>query len=236
MPKKIYESKNIVPTFLYCKQLKQGRTFVSLLVEKQRQFIYSFLTATVVILSYMYLDLPIATYCYELKDTLVDHFFRYITLMGNSLPYILISIMGYLFFRYYQYNKRKANGFVFIFLAVIISGVVTDIIKWIMGRYRPHEYFNDNLYGFDFFHTKGPYTSFPSGHTTTAFAMAMILSFLFPRLKWIWLFFAILIGLSRIVLAQHYVSDVVFGAYVGIVTVMLIISNQKSLEIYLDKY
>ena len=213
-------------------QLKMDQVVVSLFGIAQKQFLYSILWITaVVIFSYRYIDLPIARYFYTLKGSWIEHLFHAITMAGNSLPYIFISLFGYCFFRYFRSNEKKANGFMLVFLAVALSGIITDIMKWIMGRYRPQKYFDDSLYGFDFFHFKAAYTSFPSGHTTTAFALAMMLSFLFPRFQWVWWFFAIVIGVSRIILSQHYVSDVIFGAYIGVLSVMFILEKRKNLGI-----
>ncbi len=57
--------------------------------------------------------------------------------------------------------------------------------------------------------------SFPSGHTMTAFAVAVPLSLFYPDLT-IGLFFcALSIAMSRILLGMHFLSDVVAGALIG---------------------
>jgi undecaprenyl-diphosphatase len=57
--------------------------------------------------------------------------------------------------------------------------------------------------------------SFPSGHTMTAFAVAIPLSLFYPDLT-IGLFFcALSIAMSRILLGMHFLSDVVAGALIG---------------------
>ena len=57
--------------------------------------------------------------------------------------------------------------------------------------------------------------SFPSGHATTAFAAAVAIGALHPRLRWPLLLLAALVGLSRIYLGVHYWLDVVAGAALG---------------------
>lgn len=57
--------------------------------------------------------------------------------------------------------------------------------------------------------------SFPSGHTITAFAMAVPLSLFYPSLLAGLLFCAISIAVSRILLGMHFLSDVVVGAILG---------------------
>lgn len=57
--------------------------------------------------------------------------------------------------------------------------------------------------------------SFPSGHTVSAFALAVFLSLVLPRYKYIFLTMALLSGFARIYVGVHYPSDVAAGALVG---------------------
>lgn len=63
--------------------------------------------------------------------------------------------------------------------------------------------------------------SFPSGHTTAAFMVASITSALFPALTVIVFTWASLIGLSRVMLQVHFLSDVVAGMLLGSAIAML---------------
>jgi undecaprenyl-diphosphatase len=57
--------------------------------------------------------------------------------------------------------------------------------------------------------------SFPSGHTMTAFAVAIALSLFYPTITIGLLFCALSIAMSRILLGMHFLSDVVAGALIG---------------------
>ena len=57
--------------------------------------------------------------------------------------------------------------------------------------------------------------SFPSGHTMTAFSIAIVVSYFYPTLQGPLYFLALSIGLSRIVLGMHFLSDVLAGAILG---------------------
>jgi undecaprenyl-diphosphatase len=57
--------------------------------------------------------------------------------------------------------------------------------------------------------------SFPSGHTITAFAMALALSAFYPVMLLGLLFCAFSVALSRILLGMHFLSDVLAGAAIG---------------------
>jgi len=58
--------------------------------------------------------------------------------------------------------------------------------------------------------------SFPSGHTMTAFSIAIVVSFFYPGLEGILFFVAISIAVSRIVLGMHFLSDVLAGVVLGV--------------------
>jgi len=58
--------------------------------------------------------------------------------------------------------------------------------------------------------------SFPSGHTMTAFSIALVVSYFYPSLEGMLFFAALSIALSRIVLGMHYLSDVLAGMVIGV--------------------
>jgi len=57
--------------------------------------------------------------------------------------------------------------------------------------------------------------SFPSGHTMTAFSIALVVSYFYPGLEWPLYFLALSIAISRVVLGMHFLSDVLAGAVLG---------------------
>jgi undecaprenyl-diphosphatase len=65
--------------------------------------------------------------------------------------------------------------------------------------------------------------SFPSGHTLHAFAFALLLSSFQPGLAPLLWGFAVLVGLSRVVLGLHFPSDVLVGALLGMATAGLML-------------
>jgi undecaprenyl-diphosphatase len=58
--------------------------------------------------------------------------------------------------------------------------------------------------------------SFPSGHTMTAFSIALVISYFYPSLEAVLFFLALSIAVSRIVLGMHYLSDVLAGVVLGV--------------------
>jgi membrane-associated phospholipid phosphatase len=105
----------------------------------------------------------------------------------------------------------------FVFLAVLIPVFAGEIFKWIVGRGRPFVGGEANAFNFMHFAGTNAYSSFPSGHATTSFALAFAVSALWPRARAAMAVYALLIAASRLVLLAHHPSDVVAGALVGVV-------------------
>ena len=104
-----------------------------------------------------------------------------------------------------------------VFLALIVSGLISIAAKLVFGEARPREYFDGGAYGFHWFvsprahHMQG----FPSGHTTTVFALGTSFALLWPRCWSLALAVAVTVGMSRIGNAYHFPSDVLAGALLG---------------------
>jgi len=113
-------------------------------------------------------------------------------------------------------------SFLFIFSSIAISGVITNIIKFLFGRARPTLLFKDNYYGFAFFEFSADMLSFPSGHANTIFALATALFFLLPRGWFLYFSVAVLVGASRVLIGSHYLSDVIAGSYLAVLTTLYI--------------
>ena len=93
------------------------------------------------------------------------------------------------------------------------AGLLAQIIKYAAGRARPE------LWLGPFQHARASATSFPSGHTVGAFALAGILLFTSPSraLRIAAMIVAAAVGLSRILAFRHWTSDVVASAAVGLI-------------------
>jgi undecaprenyl-diphosphatase len=106
--------------------------------------------------------------------------------------------------------------YAFIFVAVGLPGLFTTLVKRLIGRGRPMHLMDTGPFGLHWNWTDWTYQSFPSGHATTAFALAMAVGFLSRRWFYPALVFAVAIAASRVIVGVHYPSDVLAGALVGV--------------------
>lgn len=101
----------------------------------------------------------------------------------------------------------------YVMISVAFAVVITNLMKYTINRPRPFETFTfiEKL-------TSGGSPSFPSGHTSDAFVLAMALSLAF-RHKWVTIvsfLWAFTMGYTRMGLGVHYPADVIVGAVVGV--------------------
>ena len=138
----------------------------------------------------------------------------------NSVgPVTVLTPISLLASGYIKHDKElqkqgwKATG------TVVLNVVVTQSLKKIIARERPYNKYPDLI---SYYHFEKDY-AFPSGHTSNAFATATTLSLTFK--KWYVVVPAYLwaagSGYSRLYLGQHYPTDVLGGAAVGIGSALL---------------
>ena len=99
------------------------------------------------------------------------------------------------------------------------SGMIANLLKLTIHRFRPRDFDLTNATVWDTFRTEGAdfkgMQSMPSAHTATAVGLAVMLSAIYPRGRWYFAVLAILVGLQRVVTSAHFPSDVCAGAAVG---------------------
>lgn len=165
-----------------------------------------------------------------------DFFFRYYTYVGEWVPYVIV--VGLLFY--------KAGWASFLLTDVLLSGLIAQRLKYVADTDRPYRYFAENMPDVQLPFVDGvelsEFYSFPSGHTTTFFAMMMVLCMIGceyvanhvvirenVKKWWIYLIipftcfvWAVLGAYSRIYLSQHFLEDIFGGAIIGIVTTIIL--------------
>jgi len=183
-------------------------------------------------ISYLWIDRPVALW---FKANLVGFWsvlFHRITDLGLGGVWLVPAGIGLIVFRVLQVRARtdlaerrlrvSANGATFLFVSVAGSGLLVDAIKGVIGRLRPYELFQHQLYGFAPLSVAWSHTSFPSGHGQTAFAALSALAVALPRWRIPFYALAGLIAASRVIISVHYLSDVAMGAYLGLAGTLLL--------------
>ena len=112
---------------------------------------------------------------------------------------------------------RYASDLALALLAsMLVASAFLHTIKLVLGRRRPRDHFEHGLYGVRAFALDTQYDSFPSGHAVTIFCVATIASVALPAYAPIWFTIAGALALTRAMLTSHYLSDVLFGASLGL--------------------
>ncbi|ABD88095.1 phosphatase PAP2 family protein [Rhodopseudomonas palustris] len=110
----------------------------------------------------------------------------------------------------------------FIFFAVLVPVLAGEVLKGAIGRGRPFVGGEANAFNFSYWSWNEAYSSLPSGHATTSFALAFAVAAVWPRARGVMIAYALAIAVSRLVLLAHHPSDVVAGALTGVVGAMAV--------------
>ena len=160
------------------------------------------------------------------QTNFLDVFFQGITYMGDGVFIVLISVV-LLFI-----NVRIA---LLQIISYASSGLISLLLKYsfFAESNRPYYFLKDD----PTFHKIANFTyhisnSFPSGHTTSIFALMTIFALVYQQSKLVSIVFflgAILVAFSRIYLSQHFLIDVVAGSFIGVASAYFVfrILNHK---------
>ena len=112
---------------------------------------------------------------------------------------------------------QRVSTIALAYLACLAVGsAILHTLKLFMGRRRPRDELEMNLYGFRAFHFDLQHDSFPSGHALTICCVAVIATAVWPQWVALWFTIALYLSLTRALLNAHYLSDVFIGAGIGL--------------------
>lgn len=176
-----------------------------------KSYLFCFIGALLLLLYFSYGDVVLLIN--GSKVGLLDGIMPWLTYLGDGLFFALVAL-GLLIYRW-------RLGLFFAIAGVVQAGVTALLKRVVFGNVpRPTKYFEELgvklelIPGVD----HASYFSFPSGHTMTVFMMTSLLCFtIVPRRYHISLLcLAMLGGITRIYLLQHFLQDVVAGSLVGV--------------------
>jgi len=147
----------------------------------------------------------------------IGYFFRYYTHFGEE--WLLVPIGLALIF-----IIKKRDFTIKLIAAFVINSLITIPVKYCLFSYdRPRV----ALEKFNLIFTEGvdvhQFNSFPSGHSSAAFSMALMVALWYKDrlISFIVILMAIGVGMSRIYLQQHFIEDVMGGAIIGLLAASL---------------
>lgn len=149
------------------------------------------------------LDLFLIDFIPLVQNNFLDYIFTWFS------HFLTLIVLLLIFSTIFLIDERKTKYVPFLFYAMLGAIIGTTILKFIIMRERPfdEELILPILLIKDY--------SFPSTHAAIAFALSGIIAKAHPHLKYYFFGFAVLVGLSRIYLERHFLSDVIAGAIIG---------------------
>jgi membrane-associated phospholipid phosphatase len=174
------------------------------------------------------LDQPISLWFSHPDHDAYEKFALTITDIGLAEHWFALAVLTFLsckLFLKFKPNLANAtsaklqnfqNWGAHFFFALCTSGFILQTLKHLVGRQRPHISLSRDPLIFHPLSNHWDWHSFPSGHTQTLFCVATIFSTLWPKHKISIFLLAFLFSLTRVMAVQHFFSDIIGGALVGI--------------------
>lgn len=203
-----------------------GTNFLSKPWIIRQTLVWGILTAVISSAGFFYLDRAAALFFSRPDLELFYKFNREITNIGYSIHYFVLAIAAAIIARYFSRHisaferspnlrERVMNWSKFTIFCLICEGLIIELIKFIVGRKRPHLTPDFEHLDFSPFHLHWHWHSLPSGHSQVIFTVATILYLMKPKFG-VWYFLtAAFLAFTRVVIQQHFFSDFCIGAYLG---------------------
>jgi len=161
----------------------------------------------------------------ETKDKIADIGNAY----GNLITPVIMGSGIYSYGLFFKDEYVRETGRM-IFESILFSGIITTITKSVAGRSRP--YTEQGPYFYKMFTIDEGSLSFPSGHSTVAFAVSSVLA---NRIKNVYASIGLytlstVTALSRIYSDKHWASDVILGSAIGYFVGDYISSDNKKCD------
>ncbi len=185
-------------------------------------------------LFFLLFDYSIASFFHSLNYQ-TKSLFGTLTHFGDSLYFFIPTILTWALVKIIKSKNQIINTIseisLFIFLNILLSGIVTQILKHVIGRPRPVLFNGFEQKSLSIISFDSKWHSFPSGHTATIFAFIFCMVLLFPKIKNILITVAIIIASTRVIVGAHFISDIFGGALIAYLSSIFISKNLASKKI-----
>lgn len=146
---------------------------------------------------------------FSMKNEILDWIFVF---LGEYLIYLIIILFLVYFSKQVWRDKKIELKELIIFGSASVGAwIITKIIKFFVDAERPFSYFKIETLETH----SNIFASFPSGHTTLAFALATSVFVYNKKIGWVMLFLAFLAAIGRPLVGVHFPLDIFVGAIIG---------------------
>src|SRR4029434_6853271 len=174
--------------------------------------------AAIAIATAFYFDETVRDFIAQHQNPMLRNFMRNVSLYGDWPSHVALGLL-LLGIAWRRHSKKWMRIFLSMLVAMAIAGLAGTVIKRTTPRARPSVK-SELRWGGPRFSTK--YHAFPSGHVLASTAFFGVLIFVRRRVGLACLPIPILIGLSRMYVGAHYLSDVVCAAVLGTLCALLV--------------
>ena len=179
--------------------------------------------AALTALVWLAFDSAVLAWAEGIQSDRIEDAIRIVNRFGGGMNPVMIVVFFLVAGMAYA-EPRWTGHAIGMAVAGLAAGLSAQIVKHIIGRARPELWLGPSHYA------PGASTSFPSGHTVGAFALAGVLLFSAksPALRVVSLLLAVAVGLSRILAFRHWASDVTASAVIGLVAAWLAVKAAEA--------
>jgi membrane-associated phospholipid phosphatase len=194
-------------------------------VRRNRVWFWSIaaITAALILIAAFWLDPAVRSWIVEHRSRQLRNMMGQVSRLGDWPSHVALGLF-LLLLAWWRGNKRWMRVFLAMLIACALAGAVARVVKIGTGRARPSVKAEMAWNGP---RLSEKYHAFPSGHTAASTAFFAVLCFASWRIGLPCLVIPLLIACSRMYVAAHYFSDVVFAAMLGLLCAYLVVTWMK---------